>query len=67
MKKNKREMLKEYDFKGGIRGRYWERYQEGTNIVVSSPDVARVFRDSKSVNEALRVLVKIAGKRKVAA
>jgi len=54
------DMLDEYDFSKGVRGKYAKRYAEGTNIVVLSPDVAAVFPDSESVNEALRVLVKIA-------
>lgn len=53
-------MLDEYDFSKGVRGKYAKRYAEGTNIVVLSPDVAAVFPDSDSVNEALRVLVKVA-------
>ena len=54
------EMLDEYDFGQGARGKYSERYAEGSNIVILSPDVAEVFRDSESVNEALRALIKIA-------
>lgn len=54
------DMLDEYDFSKGVRGKYAKRYAGGTNVVVLSPDVAEVFRDSASVNEALRVLVKIA-------
>ncbi len=54
------DMLDEYDFSKGVRGKYAKRYAEGTNIVVLSPDVAEVFHDSESVNEALRVLVKVA-------
>jgi hypothetical protein len=54
------DMLDEYDFSKGVRGKYAKRYAEGTNIVVLSPDVAQVFPDSESVNEALRVLVKVA-------
>lgn len=54
------DMLGEYDFSKGVRGKYAKRYAEGTNVVVLSPDVAEVFPDSDSVNEALRVLVKIA-------
>ena len=53
------EMLDEYDFSKGVRGRYAKRYAEGTNIVVLAPDVAEVFGDSESVNDALRALVKI--------
>ena len=61
--KRKDEMLKEYDFSDGVRGKYAKRYAAGTNIVVLSPDVAGIFPDSKSVNEALRTLVKVAGRK----
>jgi hypothetical protein len=55
------EMLPEYDFSEGVRGKYAQRYAEGTtNIVVLSPDLARIFPDSESVNRALRALVEIA-------
>jgi hypothetical protein len=57
-KSRKPEMLKEYDFSGGTRGEYAKRYAAGTNIVVLEPDIARAFRDSKSVNTALRGLLK---------
>ncbi len=53
-------MQEEYDFSKGIRGKYAERYNQGNNIVILSPDVAEVFPDSESVNEALRLLIKIA-------
>lgn len=53
------EMLDEYDFSGGVRGKYAERFAEGTNLIVLAPDVAAVFPDSASVNEALRTLVRI--------
>jgi hypothetical protein len=43
-----------------VRGKYAERYAAGSNVVVLSPDVAEVFPDSESVNEALRALIKIA-------
>ncbi len=54
------DMLDEYDFSKGMRGKYAKRYAQGTNVVILSPDVAQVFPDSESVNEALRVLVKVA-------
>ncbi len=54
------EMLPEYDFSKGVRGKYARRYAEGTNIVVLSPDLARFFPDSESVNRALRALVEVA-------
>ena len=54
------DMLEEYDFSGGVRGKYAKRYAEGTNIVVLDPDLADRFKDSESVNRALRELVVIA-------
>ena len=47
-------MRPEYDLHGGVRGKYYERYRQGTNVVLLEPDVAKVFRDSATVNEALR-------------
>jgi hypothetical protein len=57
------DMLDEYDFTDGVRGKYFEQYRSGTNIVVLDPDVADVFPDSASVNEALRLLIKLAHKQ----
>lgn len=48
------EMRTEYDLRGGVRGKYYERYRQGTNVILLEPDVAKVFRDSATVNEALR-------------
>lgn len=56
-------MLGEYDFSKGVRGKYAKRYAAGSNVVILSPEVAKIFPDSASVNEALRVFVKIARKR----
>ena len=47
-------MRDHYDFSKGIRGKYAERYKEGTNIVVLEPDIAKEFPNEASVNEALR-------------
>ena len=49
-------ILDEYDFSGGVRGKYAARYQEGTNIVRLDDDVAAMFPSSEEVNEALRTL-----------
>ena len=54
------EMRPEYDLRGGVRGKYYQQYRQGTNIVLLDSDVAAVFRDSDSVNQALRVLIKTA-------
>lgn len=61
-KKHAPDMLDEYDFSEGVRGKYAKRYAEGTNIVILAPDVAEFFPDSESVNAALRALVGIARK-----
>lgn len=54
-------LRREYDLSkidGGIRGKYFERYREGTNLVLLSPDVAEHFPDEQSVNKALRTLIR---------
>ena len=58
------ELRPEYDLsqlKGGVRGKYASKYKKGTNLILLSSDVAEVFKDNESVNEALRLLIKIAG------
>lgn len=57
------EMLDEYDFTGGIRGKYIDRVANRKNVIVLEPDVAEVFTDSESVNEALRGLLPIIQKQ----
>jgi len=57
------ELRPEYDLsqlKGGIRGKYAERYRAGTNLVLLSPDVAAAFPTDEAVNEALRLLIQVA-------
>ena len=53
------EMLEEYDFSRGIRGKYAKKYHQGSNIVVLDPDVAQRFPNSEAVNQALRSLADI--------
>ena len=55
-----RGMRAEYDFSKGVRGKYYAKFNEGTNRILLEPDVARGFKDSAAVNEALRALVKAA-------
>jgi len=57
------DLLPEYDFSGAVRGKYYERYRQGSNVIVLDPDVAAVFRDSQSVNQALRLLIDAAKSR----
>jgi len=65
------ELRPEYDLrkllKGGVRGKYAERFRAGTNLVLLDPDVAKEFPDEKAVNDALRLvleLTKIPGSKK---
>ena len=53
-------MRPEYDFSEGVRGKHYQAYRAGTNVVLLDADVAKVFTNSASVNEALRLLVKLA-------
>ncbi len=53
------EMREEYDFSGGVRGKYAKRYAEGSNVIVLDPELTEMFPDSKSVNEALKYLAKL--------
>jgi len=62
------ELREEYDFtpeqlRAGVRGKYADRYAQGVNIVRLDPDVAAVFPDSASVNQALRALAEIIRER----
>jgi hypothetical protein len=58
------ELRPEYDLsellKEGVRGKYADRYRQGTNLVLLAPDVAEVFTDEESVNEALRLVIQLA-------
>jgi hypothetical protein len=59
MKKTK-EPVKTLDFSKAVRGKYYDRMQQGTNIVLIAPDLMDSFPDSESVNSALRTLKTIA-------
>lgn len=56
----------EYDFAGGIRGKYARRYAEGTNLILLEPELAAEFPDSRSVSRALKAYLKIRPKRRTA-
>lgn len=60
---NDPDMLEEYDFSKGKRGKYAKKYAEGSNVVVIDSDVAKYFPDHDSVNDALRSLVAIIDKQ----
>lgn len=57
------DMRPEYDFSHGVRGKYFRRYHESSNVVVLEPDVSEAFPNAATVNEALRVLVRVARSR----
>jgi hypothetical protein len=58
------ELRSEYDLsdllKGGVRGKYADRYRESTSLVLLAPDVTAVFPDENAVNEALRLVIQLA-------
>lgn len=54
------EMCDEYDFSGGVRGKFYQEYMKGTNVVLLDADVAEVLRNSGAVNQALRTLITVA-------
>jgi hypothetical protein len=55
-------MAPEYDFSGGVRGKYAKRFQTAAlkDVIVLEPELRRVFPNSAAVNEALRTLMRIA-------
>ena len=56
------EMRSEYafDYSKAVRGKYFHRLlKEGANVVVLEPDVAKAFRGSAAVNDALRSLLQV--------
>jgi hypothetical protein len=61
--KQSEDMLPEYDFSKGVRGKYARRYAQGTNVVLLEPDVAKVFPTAEAVNESLRALAAILRRR----
>jgi hypothetical protein len=60
--KSSEELRPEYDFdySKAVRGKYYRRLlHEGSNVVILDPDISKTFRDSRSVNEALRSLLEL--------
>lgn len=61
--KDQDEMRSEYtreDLGVGVRGKYYEAYNEGNNLVLLKPEVAKAFPSEEAVNEALLSLIRIA-------
>ncbi len=64
--KERDELRSEYDLdrlRGRVRGKHYEAAQAGTNLVLLEPDVAEAFPDASSVNEALRMIAKVANRQ----
>jgi hypothetical protein len=64
--KDSDEMRPEYDFSQGVRGKHYKAYQAGINVVFLEPDIAAVFQDSASVNQALRLLMRLSKTKAIA-
>ena len=61
-KKSSEELRPEYDFdySKAVRGKYYRRLlKEGSNVVILDSDISKAFRDSSSVNKALRSLLEL--------
>ena len=58
------DMLPEYDFRGGVRGKYAARFAKAKNVIVLAPDVAKHFHDSAAVNDLLRAIIRIGPRRR---
>ena len=58
------DLLPEYDLstllKDAERGKYVTLYREGTNLVLLDPEVAAAFPNAEAVNQALRLVMKLA-------
>lgn len=57
-------MRAEYDFSGGVRGKYYQRYMESSNVVVLEPDVHKRFKNARAVNRALRSIIRGEGTKR---
>ena len=51
-------MRAEYDFRGGVRGKYAKSFTRGSNVVVLEPDLVAEFPSASAVNKALRAYLK---------
>lgn len=60
------EILPEYDFSGGVRGKHAEAFRKGVKVILLDPDISEFFVDSKAVNQALREVLENLNKQKVA-
>ncbi len=57
------EMRAEYrreDLGKGVRGKHFSAYEKGSNLVLLTPELAKIFPTNEAVNAALESLVGIA-------
>jgi hypothetical protein len=55
----------EFDYSKAVRGKYQQRLlKENSNVVILEPDIAKAFRDSAAVNQALRSLLELTNSTK---
>ena len=45
----------------GVRGKYYERYQAGTNLALVTPEVRAAFPTDEAVNAALKAFMEASG------
>ena len=45
------------DWSKAVRGKYYNRFQQGANLIVLAPDLMDIFPDSDAVNRALRAFI----------
>jgi hypothetical protein len=57
------EMLPEYDFSDAEQGKYVKQFGHKVTAVLLDEDVAKVFPDTKQVNDILRALIPTVTKR----
>ena len=68
------ELRPEYDLtellKGGVKGKHAKRFEAGTNLVLTQPEIHNELKTDKAVNDALRLVIELrkigGGRRKPA-
>ena len=61
--RNHDDIRPEYNFaamSGGVRGKHYEKYRKGTNVVLLTPEIVKAFPTEEAVNEALRGILRTA-------
>ena len=61
--KKAEEMRAEYrreDLGKGVRGKHFEEFKKGSNLILLTPELAKIFPTNEAVNAALSSLVGVA-------